>query len=178
MNTDERIREIMHAAVEDIKSRMDAAGVNASGRTRNSLQVRRMGAGQYQIIQYGSRFAPFYTIENGRKAGKVPAGFTDILVQWSRDKGLSFSSEKERRRFAYLLGRKIATEGTPRPNTDNPRPLDIMQPVMNKANRDIRIAITETMTGFIGAHMRYAVDSIKVGAKKVSRKISDFFRWG
>lgn len=178
MTIDEKIRDIMHATVEDIRERMDAAGVNASGRTRASLQVRRVGECNYQIIQYGSRVAPFGTIEHGRKAGKVPYQFRAILEQWSRDKGLTFEKESDRRRFAYFLAKKIAEQGSPRVGIKNPRPLNILDPVMAKANRDIRIVTSDTMTGVIGAHMRYAVDSIKIGMQKAVQRIKSFFKWG
>ena len=54
----------------------------------------------------------FGTLETGRKPGKVPVGFYQIIKQWVIDKGISFDSQSERNSFAYLVSRKIAREGT------------------------------------------------------------------
>jgi hypothetical protein len=68
----------------------------------------------------------------------VPFGFTAILVQWSRDKGIGFSTESKRRSFAYLLGRKIAREGTER----HRQPInDIYTPAVTAAVAEIRKTI-------------------------------------
>jgi len=114
MTFDAQIRQIMHEAVNHIRRRLEEKNINASGRTSESFQVRRVSEGKYQIIQYGSRIAPAETLEKGRPAGKVPKGFYYILKQWSIDKGLNFESERERGTFAYFLARRIAREGTMR----------------------------------------------------------------
>ena len=90
------------------------------------------------MVSGGEKIAPFETLETGRKAGKVPFGFTAILVQWSKDKGIGFSTESKRRSFAYLLGRKIAREGTERHR--QPRN-DIYTPAVTEAVKEIRATI-------------------------------------
>ena len=60
----------------------------------------------------GEPTAPLETLEVGRPAGPIPSNMTDILVQWSKDKGIPFDRESQRRSFAYLLGRRIEREGT------------------------------------------------------------------
>lgn len=56
--------------------------------------------------------AQFAQLETGRQAGKVPRGFAQIIYDWSLNRGISFTSIKDRKRFAYLTARKIANEGT------------------------------------------------------------------
>lgn len=98
-----------------------AAGQKASGRTAASLRVE-------VEPQHGVLFGrtAFGTLETGRKPGKVPAKFTDIIKQWMRDKGISGTpipyktdrphkyTEQERgdNTLAYFIARKIKNSGT------------------------------------------------------------------
>lgn len=109
----QNIAQILLQAREEIRANMQAKGINASGRTSAALQVVQRG-GKIALIKAEGQNAPFGTLQYGRAGGRVPAGFYEILKQWSRDKGLSFSSEQERGTFAYFLARKIANEGTQR----------------------------------------------------------------
>lgn len=111
MTMEEKIVALMEKAKEDIQSRMEAENINASGRSSASWRVVRYASG-VRIVYGGTDTAPLETLEIGRPGGPVPKGFTDILVQWSRDKGIPFDSEGKRRSFAYLLGRRIQREGT------------------------------------------------------------------
>lgn len=54
----------------------------------------------------------FGQLKTGRKAGKVPANLQDIIYEWSKLKGISFTSDKERESFAYFTAKKIKNEGT------------------------------------------------------------------
>lgn len=58
-------------------------GQNASGRTVDSLHVVMNPEGG---TLFGRNF--FGTMETGRRAGKVPYGFSGIILQWMRDKGI------------------------------------------------------------------------------------------
>ena len=87
----------------------------------------------FRLIGGGEGAAPLFTLEIGREAGKVPANFTSILVQWSRDKGLTFATERERNTFAYFLGKKIAKEGTKR----NKQNEDVYSSAVKSAVEDI-----------------------------------------
>jgi hypothetical protein len=109
----QNIAQILLQAREQIRANMAAKGINASGRTSASLQVVQRGS-KIALIKAEGQNAPFGTLQYGRAGGRVPAGFYEILKQWSRDKGLSFSNEQERGTFAYFLARKIAREGTER----------------------------------------------------------------
>ena len=107
------IEAILERCKSDIATNMDTQGVNASGRTMGSLAVVSDGAG-VRLGLLGNAHAPLGTLEVGRAGGKVPAGFYQIIKQWTRDKGLQFGSESERGTFAYFVARKIAREGTQR----------------------------------------------------------------
>lgn len=116
----QNIAQILLQARDEIRANMAAKGINASGRTSAALQVRQNGS-RIELVKVAGNNAPFGTLQYGRSGGRVPSGFYEILKQWSRDKGLSFSTETERCTFAYFLSRKIAREGTKRhrsPRTD------------------------------------------------------------
>ena len=108
-----RVAERLSQAVAEIQAAMAEGNINASGRTSASFRVVETEEG-LQLVGGGHDTAPIATLEVGRRPGNVPAGFTAILEQWSRDKGLQFETESKRRSFAYLLGRKIEREGTQR----------------------------------------------------------------
>lgn len=107
------ILTILERCKSDIELNMDTQDVNASGRTVGSLAVVSDGAG-VRLGLFGNTHAPLGTLEVGRAGGKVPAGFYQIIKQWTREKGLQFDSESERGTFAYFVARKIAREGTQR----------------------------------------------------------------
>lgn len=105
------VQNIIFEELEDLRKRIisniDSTGRRASGRTSGSMHT---DVSENRGILFG-RMA-FGTLETGRKSGKVPAGFYQIIKQWVIDKGISFDSQSERNSFAYLVSRKIAKEGT------------------------------------------------------------------
>ena len=105
------VQNIVFEDLEDLRKRIisniDSSGRRASGRTSKSM---RTDGSENRGVLFG-RMA-FGTLETGRKPGKVPAGFYQIIKQWVIDKGISFDSQSERNSFAYLVSRKIAREGT------------------------------------------------------------------
>lgn len=109
----QNIAAILERCKSDIATNMDTQDVNASGRTVGSLAVVSDGAG-VRLGLFGNNHAPLGTLEVGRAGGRVPAGFYEIIKQWTRDKGLQFATESERGTFAYFVSRKIAREGTQR----------------------------------------------------------------
>ena len=113
MTIDEYIQQRLESLKTEILANMEAKKMNASGRTAASFRVEKYDNG-FRLIGGGDGAAPIFTLEVGRPAGKIPFGFTSILAQWSRDKGIVFATEKERNTFAYFLGQKIAKEGTQR----------------------------------------------------------------
>lgn len=77
------LTEELARLAERIKDNHRRAGQVASGRTLASIT--------YEVNEkvgtlYG-RF-PFGTLETGRKGGRVPRNFVDIIRQWIKDKGI------------------------------------------------------------------------------------------
>ena len=132
MTIDEYIQQRLESLKSEILANMEAKKINASGRTSSSFRVEKYDKG-FRLIGGGEGAVPIFTLELGRPAGKVPFGFTSILAQWSRDKGIAFANEKERNTFAYFLGKKIAKEGTQR----NKKNEDVYSTAVKSAVDDI-----------------------------------------
>lgn len=79
-------------------------GQKASGRTERSLRIE---FSEDTGALYGRQ--AFGVLETGRTGGKVPKEFTQIILQWIKDKGIQVERPKS---FAYLVARKISKEGT------------------------------------------------------------------
>lgn len=104
-------KQIVFEELQDLQTRIAdnivKKGRNASGRTIESMHIDK---GDKSITLFGRK--AFGTLETGRGPGNVPKGFYGIIKQWVIDKELSFSTDRERNSFAYLVSRKIANEGT------------------------------------------------------------------
>lgn len=136
------VKALEHAR-DEIRANMAAKKINASGRTSDSIAVQVYNGG-FRLVGGGKGAAPIPTLEYGRSGGKVPRGFYDILIQWSRDKGLQFASEQERHTFAYFLARKIAKEGSERFRKPETRQDVYSTPVMNAKTAIQQIIARET----------------------------------
>lgn len=118
------VQEMLKRHLENVKARVTQAMAdnsrNASGRSIASLQVV---VGDNVGILYGSK--SFLAMERGKKPGKVPFGFRDIIKQWIIDKGISVTPIPSKRRdtkytpyerglnsFAGAVAYKIMKEGT------------------------------------------------------------------
>jgi hypothetical protein len=123
------IIRILNETRDVIRANMEARKINASGRTSASIRVEPYEGGVRLVGGYNTTHevddypavlgtletadtAPIPTLEIGRAGGRVPKGFYYIIREWSREKGLNFSSESERSTFAYFVARKIARTGT------------------------------------------------------------------
>lgn len=104
----DNVLRIVGNELEELRKRIiarhEAAGQVASGRTRDSLRVEITEGGGVLLGRQA-----FGVLETGRKPGKVPKGFTGIILQWMEDKGIQVERPQS---FAYLVARKIAREGT------------------------------------------------------------------
>lgn len=132
-NTKNVVIDRLNRLKDEIVGNIESNGITASGRTQRSFEVVEYDGGVRLIAKAGDR-APIPTLEVGREGGKIPKGFYLILAQWSRDKGLSFSSERERMTFAYFLSKRIAQEGTLRAR----QPVDVYGTATKKAASDIK----------------------------------------
>lgn len=98
-----------------IIANMRTAGAVASGRTIASLRVVPTDGGA-ALVTTGRM--PFGVLETGRRGGRVPQGFTQIIREWMAAKGIhaqrngSQSQERADSSMAWAISRKIAREGT------------------------------------------------------------------
>lgn len=80
----EVLREEMGNLVKDIRENLHRLGRNASGRTSRSLTIKMFGNDRAELWGAGH----YNILERGRRGGKVPYGFRDIIRQWILDKGI------------------------------------------------------------------------------------------
>lgn len=147
----DKIVTILERAKANIQARMEEEDINASGRSSASLRVETYTNG-VRLVYGNPTTAPLQTLEVGRPGGPVPKGFTAILEQWSRDKGIPFDSERHRRSFAYLLGRRIAREGTLRHRS----PVDVYTTIVTDAAEAVKADLKVTITDLIHEELRKA----------------------
>lgn len=140
----DEVERVLLDVRDEIRAKMASEGINASGRTSAGIQVQRYESG-VRLVLTGERVAPLATLEVGRRGGKVPMGFTDIIEQWSRDKGLTFPRERDRRSFAYLTARKIARQGTQR----HQQPIDIYSEEVTRGVARLKESIKAQVTEYI-----------------------------
>lgn len=139
----EAIRKRVEQARQNIITRHLQAGQKASGRTMQSLRTE-VTHDKFSIhaVLWGRDF--FQGLETGRKGGKVPRGFYQMIKQWSIDKGIQFDKESQRSTFAYFVARKIAAEGTQLYRKGGRK--DIYTPEVESAYSDIQDLVGERFT--------------------------------
>lgn len=120
---------------------MSSEGVNASGRTSASLRVEDRGEKIVLVIggdraKYG-RTAPLDTLEIGSRPGIRGDWFKSVIVQWTRDKGMTFENESHRWAVSTIIARNIEESGTARYRN----PIDVYSSVVEKTTNGIRSLI-------------------------------------
>lgn len=120
---------------------MSSEGVNASGRTSASLRVDDRGDKIVLVIggdrsKYG-RTAPLETLEIGSRPGVRGDWFKSVIVQWTRDKGMTFENESHRWAVSTIIARNIEESGTARYRN----PIDVYSSVVEKTTNGIRSLI-------------------------------------
>jgi len=161
----ETVIEILEKAKNDIVANIQSAGITASGRTERSFRVEQYNGG-VMLVAGGEDTAPIGTLEIGRAGGNVPQNFTDIILGWMHEKGITEDpipykrepSEKwqpvytpeERGEYkkAYFIAKKIKEKGTER--NENQRN-DIYSSVIPDVLEDIKKVVFD-----------YAVNAIKI----------------
>lgn len=106
-----QILQLMERMKEDIGASMKQNGKWSSGSTFSKMvPFAEIVNGQ---IVCGIKW-PYnkQVLEQGRKPGKVPYNFKDIIYRWSFTKGLAFKSQKERIKFASAVAYKTSKEGS------------------------------------------------------------------
>lgn len=111
------VRGLLEETRQRIVSRLSDENITVTGKTARSLRV--VVEGDHVILKQDGQAggAPIQTTEKGRRAGGIPMDFAGIIEQWSKDKGLTFESDRERRRFAGAVAfGKIRRYGFGRPS--------------------------------------------------------------
>jgi hypothetical protein len=102
------LKQILNDELKDLQKRIIQnhikAGQKASGKTIKSILVE---VGDDYGMLTGRK--AIGTLETGRKAGRVPPKFKDIILKWMADKGIV---KKYPKSFAFLVARKIRLEGS------------------------------------------------------------------
>lgn len=101
------LTEELETLKSDITTRHETAGQKASGATISSLEtLTNVNTGQLLGATY------LGVLERGRRPGKTPKGFVEILKAWIKAKGLSFSDDDDLTRFANAIKWKMIKSGS------------------------------------------------------------------
>lgn len=92
--------------VQRIRENLAATGTNASGKTSRSLTVTVTDT-EGKLTGRGF----FQGVETGRRGGRVPRNFEDIILQWMEDKGVHSASGNDEQ-MASSIAWKIRRKGT------------------------------------------------------------------
>lgn len=115
-NLERVLKEYAELIEQKYRERLEAS--RASGKLIDSVRVSVTSNGSNYTINI-ELLDYWYWVENGRQPGKFPP--TDKIVQWISDKGIipqpyQLPNGKQHNttveQLAYLIGRKIATDGT------------------------------------------------------------------
>jgi hypothetical protein len=166
MDLRQQVLQILAAARADVQRQMQAKGVNASGRTSASMQVRASKTGsqlvggnskQHTFTVAGITFnaydtAPIPTLQTGSapwasKPPRTPFWFAAHIYQWTIDKALPAASDKERMSLSFAIARKLINDGSERHRV----PVDIYTTAAQKAAGSIRQAVLEATKSEIKA---------------------------
>lgn len=134
------IVQLLEQAKADIQASMAMNGINASGRTSDSFHVVATDD-HIMLVMGGDGTAPLATLEIGREGGKVPYNFQEILYEWSKNKGIPFSDDRQRKTFSWFLSQKIKREGTQRHKT----PVDVYSTIVHETVEKLKPAIVQAV---------------------------------
>jgi hypothetical protein len=142
MTLEQQILDRLEKAKADIVSNIQAKGITASGRTEKAIKVKQDGF-SIKLYKEAGNNAPMQTTEIGREAGRVPRGFTEIILQWMKDKGRATGDDKKDKSKAGAIAYgKIKKEGTDRSKTpDN----TVYSPIVERAAKDIKSIIVDSI---------------------------------
>lgn len=132
--TKQRVGEWADKLVKRIQVEMQNQGLNASGNLSNSLEWE-VGDDSVRVLA-----DPYFLYaEGGRRAGKVPMNFSDIIGRWIKDKGVvrpaKFRTDRD---FAWSIVHNIKHYGSSKYRGDRPKddvlsaPMDEMLPELNE----------------------------------------------
>ena len=108
ITTKEIIKEELEQLKKDIIQRQKDSGAMASGKTAAGYEVVAEGELHGQLKGYSY----VGVLEVGRKPGKVPMYFKEIIKRWIISKGLQYQDDKDLNRMAASIAWVIHKEGT------------------------------------------------------------------
>lgn len=160
MDLRQQVIQILAAARDDIRQKMQSQGVNASGRTSASIQVREtehsvqlVGGNNatHSITVCGIALrayntAPIPTLQTGTapwssRPQRVPFWFAAHIYQWTIDKALRASDERERLGMSYAIAKKIINQGTERYRS----PIDIYTTISQRAISEVKQQVKQSV---------------------------------
>ena len=106
-NVSDILQEELDILLKEIIRQHEAAGQVASKKTRDSFKVE-VSENRGKLI--GASYAG--VLEKGRKPGKVPHDFTNILLRWMEAKGIAPSDAGQAEIMANAIKWQIIKEGT------------------------------------------------------------------
>lgn len=156
MDVRQAIVQSLTQARDEIRLNMSSKGVNASGRTSNSLRVEDRGNSIVLVIggdrtKYG-RTAPLETLEIGSRPGVRGDWFKSVIHQWTIDKGMAFENESHRWAVSTIIARNIEEGGTERHRS----PIDVYSSTTERTTKNIRSLIA----GDFAQMMKTMINSI------------------
>lgn len=112
-------RELYSKYLERLRIKLiqkyDELGLRASGKYEEALETEITGNGN-TLIMWGANHA--YYMEHGRGTGKFPP--RKAIEDWiERKQGIPQEWKDKKKQWAYVIARKIATEGITVPNEHN-----------------------------------------------------------
>ena len=128
-NTIAKLNEWGSEFVGRLKAELWNQHITASGNLADSLEytITNESDGTH-ITVLGDPY--FIHAEKGRRAGRIPRNFVDIIQQWIEDKGVQVPQGLTPKRFASAIAYKIKYYGSLRYRTQSPA--DVVQPVADE----------------------------------------------
>lgn len=128
-NTISKLNEWGSEFVGRLKAELWNQHITASGNLADSLEyvISDKSDGTH-ITVLGDSY--FIYAEKGRRAGKVPYNFVDIIQQWLEDKGIQVPQGLTPKRFASSIAYKIKYYGSLKYRTKSPS--DVVEPVASE----------------------------------------------
>ena len=135
---------ILNKYADIFKRELDAQGITASGKTRDSIGVYISGGHIILGIKDG---APAATLESGRPKGKVAP--VDAIYQWTIDKGFSFETDRERMGVSWYIAKRIGREGFGRPTPPHQKFGSVSATVYTPYLDDARAELEQAVRAYI-----------------------------
>lgn len=149
------VNSLLKQHLENIKTKiaqkMASEGRNATGRSVASLKVE---VGDGHATLWGSK--SFLVMERGRGPGPIPAGFTEIIMQWAKAKGISVQAKANQpsdkdtvlRSFAGAVAYNIMKKGTKlyRDKRYNDIFTSVVNDELEQMGKDMSISLMDEVT--------------------------------